>query len=435
MFLSRRFYILAVLAALAMVAGHFWPMAFTIGVGLLGFVAFLLLLDLALLYSGRVTGRRKVGKLMRNGDENKVKITLTSTYRLAVNVEVIDEAPVVFERRDISYKKKIARRGDAVVRYMLHPTRRGIYGFGLVRAFVSTPLGLAKRRFNCGEPQDVKVYPSYLKLRQYELMAIHNNLTLTGLKRIRRPGNQTEFEQIKDYVTGDDYRTINWKATARRSQLMVNVYQDERSQQVISVIDKGRVMQQAFEGMTLLDYAINASLVISHIATLKADNAGLVTIEKQLDTYVKPGRGPKQMRLILDALYGQETTFGETDLSELCVNTMRMLNKRSLFILYTNFLSFNAMMRQLPFLRQLNHRHRLLVVFFEDPELDALVKERPSSMRDYYCQVIGEKLVSEKQLIVSTLRQHGIYSLLTRPQDLSVDLINKYLEMKSRHLF
>ena len=93
------------------------------------------------------------------------------------------------------------------------------------------------------------------------------------------------------------------------------------------------------------------------------------------------------------------------------------------------------MMRQLPFLRQLNHRHRLLVVFFEDPELDALVKERPSSMRDYYCQVIGEKLVSEKQLIVSTLRQHGIYSLLTRPQDLSVDLINKYLEMKSRHLF
>ncbi|MBP5562371.1 MAG: DUF58 domain-containing protein [Muribaculaceae bacterium] len=435
MFLTRRFYILAVLAALVMAAGHFWPVAFTIGVALLCLVVLVLLVDLVLLYRGRVEGRRKVGRLMSNGDDNKVKITLNSTYSLPINVEVIDEAPVVFERRDISFKTSIERHGDAVVRYTLHPTRRGVYGFGLVRAFVSTPLGMARRRFNCGEAQDVKVYPSYLKLRQYELMAIHNNLTLTGIKRIRRAGNQTEFEQIKDYVTGDDYRTINWKATARRNQFMVNVYQDERSQQVISVIDKGRVMQQAFEGMTLLDYAINASLVISHIATTKADNAGLVTIEKQLDTYVKPGRGPKQMRLILDALYSQETTFGETDLSELCVNTMRMLNKRSLFILYTNFLSFNAMMRQLPFLRQLNHRHRLLVVFFEDGELDALVKEKPSSMQDYYCQVIGEKLASEKQLIVSTLRQHGIYSLLTRPQDLSVDLINKYLEMKSRHLF
>lgn len=435
MFLTRRFYILAVLAALVMAAGHFWPVAFTIGVALLCLVVLVLLVDLVLLYRGRVEGRRKVGRLMSNGDDNKVKITLQSTYSLPVNIEVIDEAPVVFERRDISFKTSMKRHGDTVVRYTLHPTRRGVYGFGLVRAFVSTPLGMARRRFNCGEAQDVKVYPSYLKLRQYELMAIHNNLTLTGIKRIRRAGNQTEFEQIKDYVTGDDYRTINWKATARRNQFMVNVYQDERSQQVISVIDKGRVMQQAFEGMTLLDYAINASLVISHIATTKADNAGLVTIEKQLDTYVKPGRGSQQMRLILDALYSQETTFGETDLSELCVNTMRMLNKRSLFILYTNFLSFNAMMRQLPFLRQLNHRHRLLVVFFEDSELDALVKEKPSSMQDYYCQVIGEKLASEKQLIVSTLRQHGIYSLLTRPQDLSVNLINKYLEMKSRHLF
>ena len=120
-------------------------------------------------------------------------------------------------------------------------------------------------------------------LRQYELLAISNRLTDLGIKRIRRVGHNTEFEQIKEYVKGDDYRTINWKASARRHQLMVNVYQDERSQQIFNVIDKGRVMQQAFRGMTLLDYAINASLVLSYVAMHKEDKAGIVTFNEKFD--------------------------------------------------------------------------------------------------------------------------------------------------------
>ena len=152
-----------------------------------------------------------------------------------------------------------------------------------------------------------------MMLNRYELLAMSNNLTEMGIKRIRRVGNNTEFEQIKEYVKGDDYRMINWKASARRHQLMVNVYRDERSQQIFSVIDKGRVMQQSFRGMTLLDYSINAALVLSYVAMHREDKAGLITFADNMDTFIAPSRQSGQMERLLEALYSQETKFSETD--------------------------------------------------------------------------------------------------------------------------
>ena len=273
-----------------------------------------------------------------------------------------------------------------------------------------------------------------MMLHRYELLAMSDNLTELGIKRIRRVGHQTEFEQIKEYVKGDDYRTINWKASARRHELMVNVYQDERSQQIYSVIDKGRVMQQAFRGMTLLDYAINASLVLSYVAMRKEDKAGLVTFDEHFDTFVPASKQPGHMQTLLEKLYSQQTTFGETDFSALCVHLNKHVNKRSFLVLYTNFASISSMNRQLAYLQQLNRQHRLLVVFFEDADLKAYIESPARDTEDYYRHVIAEKFAFEKRLIVSTLKQHGIYSLLTTPENLSIDVINKYLEMKSRQL-
>lgn len=436
MFLSHRFYIAGLIAVALMACGFMWPSLFTAGAAWLAVTVALTAVDAAVLFmSGRVEARRKVEPVMSNGDDNKVTIQVSNGYPFAASLEVIDEIPAIFQRRDLSFKIKVSAKQAHAFAYTLRPTKRGSYDFGHIVVMAATPLGLAQRRMQCGTPWQVKVYPSYARLRQYEFMALNNQLVEAGTKRIRRAGNQTEFEQIKDYVTGDDFRTINWKATARRTQLMVNVYQDERSQQLISIIDKGRVMQQAFHGMTLLDHAINATLALSHVAIAKGDNAGLITVEKNIDSSVKPGHGALQMRHLLDTLCNQTTTYGETDLSALCMGTAQWLRKRSLLILYTNFLSFNAMMRQLPFLRQLNSKHRLLVVFFDDEQLRDYVNRQASTTQDIYCQVVGEKLLHEKQLIVSTLKQHGIYALLTRPQSLTTDVINRYLEMKSRQLF
>ena len=443
MLLTNRFYIAGAALVFVLAAGYFVPPLFIIGVVLLCVLALLTLADFILLYHRRgMRAERVIGNRLSNGDDNDVRIRLESSYPFATRIEVIDEAPFIFQRRDISYRFPLAARADTTLVYQLRPTRRGVYGFGRIRVFVCTKIGLAERRFTQGEPVDVAVYPSFLRLRQYELLAISDNLTETGAKRIRRVGNQTEFEHIEEYTPGADFRTINWKASARRHQLMVNIYQDERSQRVYSIIDKGRVMQQAFQGMTLLDYSINAALALSFVAMRKMDNAGLITFHQQFDSFVPADRRSNHIQTLMDTLYSQQTTFGETDFSALCTSVSRHISRRSLLVLYTSFGSMSAMQRQLPYLRQLSRRHCLLVVFFEDDDLRAfanppsaaLPSQGPDSIETLYQRTIAEKFEYEKRLIVSTLQQNGIYALLTSPSRLSIAVINKYLELKSRNV-
>ncbi len=435
MFLTRRFYFILLAIVIILAAGYIYSLLFTMGKALLCLlVADVLIESFMLYYKDGVEASRISSDRFSNGDDNEVNVRVESHYPFGLYLEVIDEIPVDFQRRDVCFVLILKAKEGKNIKYMLRPVRRGVYSFGKIRVFASCFLRLLQRRYTLGAEKDVKVYPSFLMLNQYELMAISNNLTDWGIKRIRRAGNQTEFEQIKDYVSGDDYRSINWKATARRSQLMVNVYQDERSQHIYNVIDKGRVMQQSFKGMTLLDYSINASLVLSYVAMNKGDKAGIATFSDRFDTIVPASSRHGHMQTVLEALYGQATSFGESDYSSLAVYINQYISKRSLLVLYTSFTNMVNLNRQLPYLMQLNQHHRLLVVFFQDNELKDYLKERPISNEDYYQHVIGEKTAYEQRLIVASLRQHGIISLLTTPEDLSIDVINKYLELKSRHI-
>ena len=435
MYLTRRFYIALILVILLLGSGYLFAPFFVIGQWALFALFVLVLADGYILYRTQgIQAFRRCSDRFSNGDDNEVSIRVESTYSRPLSLEIIDEIPFIFQNRDVCFRTTLQPNEGKTISYHLRPTRRGVYSFGQIRVFVTDKIRLLSRRYTCGQPQDIKVYPSYLMLHRYELLAMSDNLTELGIKRIRRVGHQTEFEQIKEYVKGDDYRTINWKASARRHELMVNVYQDERSQQIYSVIDKGRVMQQAFRGMTLLDYAINASLVLSYVAMRKEDKAGLVTFDEHFDTFVPASKQPVHMQTLLEKLYSQQTTFGETDFSALCVHLNKHVNKRSLLVLYTNFASISSMNRQLAYLQQLNRQHRLLVVFFEDADLKAYIESPARDTEDYYRHVIAEKFAFEKRLIVSTLKQNGIYSLLTTPENLSIDVINKYLEMKSRQL-
>lgn len=435
MFLTKRFYIvLAVLVFVIGLGNYVLPM-FTIGKGLLFALGLLCLVEFVLLWHRRgIKAWRTMAERFSNGDDNEVNIRVESVFPFPVSLEVIDEIPPIFQRRDILFKLRLRGGEGKNIKYRLRPTMRGVYSFGRIRVFATSPIGLVQHRFTLGAPTAVKVYPSYLMLTRYELLAISNNLMDLGIKKIRRVGNNTEFEQIKDYVTGDDFRRINWRATARTSRLMVNVYQDERSQQIFNVIDKGRVMQQAFRGMTYLDYAINASLVLSYIAMRKEDKAGIVTFADKFDDLVPASRRTGHMQTILENLYAQQTQFGESDYSALVANVNQLVSKRSLLVLYTSFANKVSMERQLPYLIQLNRRHRLLVVFFEDNEVKEYVKTRPDSDEEVYRHAIAEKFVSEQRLIVSALNQRGILALLTTPENLSVDVINKYLEIKNRQL-
>ncbi|MDR1745947.1 MAG: DUF58 domain-containing protein [Tannerella sp.] len=436
MYLTRRFYLVNLLIILVLVCGYIIPVFFVAGKLAIGAFVVLTAFDGWLLWKKKdgLSAERTCAGRFSNGDENPVHLVVKNSYPYHIQIEVIDEIPDIFQRRDILFPLKIAPGGCREIVYQLRPVKRGEYGFGQIRLFASTYIGLVQRRFTYGQPVVIKVYPSYLMLHRYELMAMSNNLTELGIKQIRRIGHHTEFEHIKEYVKGDDYRVINWKATARRNQLMVNSYQDERSQQIYSVIDKGRVMQSAFNGMTLLDYAINAALVLSFVAIHKEDKAGLITFSSDFETFVPASKQTGQMQVILESLYRQQTAFGESDYSSLYVHLDKHVSKRSLLVIYTNFANIIGMERQLNYLQQLARQHVVLAVFFENTELKAFARRNPQNSEGYFRQVVAEKFIYEKQYVTTILRHHGVYSLLTTPDQLSIHVINRYLEMKAQHL-
>lgn len=383
--------------------------------------------------------RREVPERLSNGDENPLTIYLENRYPFRTRVEVIDEIPFQFQRRDVLFRASLNPRETQAIRYELRPTRRGEYSFGAVNVFVLSPLGLLKRRYQFEQGKMVAVYPSFLQMRQFELLAATNRLTEVGIKRIRRIGHSMEFEQVRPYSTGDDVRTINWKATSRRSDsqgasLMINAFQDERSQPVYCLIDKGRVMQSPFEGLTLLDYAINASLVLSNIALMKQDRAGVLTFSDHIGQLLPAERRTGQMLKILELLYRQKTRFLETDYESLYASVRTHIRQRSLLLLFTNFETMNGMQRQLPYLRRLAKDHLLLVIFFENTELRALLDQPATDTEDIYMKTIGEKFSFEKRQIVKELGQYGIQTILTAPQNLTANTVNKYLELKARGL-
>jgi uncharacterized protein (DUF58 family) len=435
LYLNNRLFI-AILIVVALFIASFimggWILL--ISKGLFFLLLSVVLTDLILLFRIKkaISGYRITPEKLSNGDENELKIHIENFYPFTVDLNVIDEIPHQFQRRDLSFRIRIKPSEKKIIQYYIRPVKRGEYSFGTVNVFASSPLGLVARRFKFSGDALVPVYPSYIQMRKYELMAISNRLVESGIKRIRRVGQNREFELIKEYVSGDDFRTVNWRATARRNHLMVNHFQDERSQQLYSIIDKGRVMQMPFNGLSLLDYAVNASLVISNIAIKKSDKAGLITFQHKIGSIVPAGKQNKQMLRIMEMLYNQKTSYQESDFSSLFTHVRRKITHRSLLLLFTNFESIYGLHRQLPYLKSLADQHLLVVIFFENTEMGSLLEHPANNLREIYHKAVAEKFSYDKKLIVKELTKHGIQALLTPPENLTVNTINKYLELKSR---
>lgn len=375
---------------------------------------------------------RKTGDRFSIGDDNKVHLRLTNDYSFPIRVSIIDEIPVQFQERKWLRKVTLEGNSSVDIEYSLRPLERGEYIFHDVNVYVHGPVQLVKRRYIFPLEQTVKVYPSYIQMRRFQLLAVANKLQEAGVKRMQRIGHSMEFEQIKEYVRGDDYRTINWKATARKEGMMVNNFTDERSQQIYCLVNKGRVMKMPFNGLTLLDHAINASLVLSNVALVKQDRAGLITFAESLDTFLLADKKPTQMNGLLESLYRQKTKFLEADYEKLYSVIRNRVTNRSLMVLFTNFESLEGLQREMPALRKIAHYHLLLVVFFENTELRKLIDNKASTIEDIYIKTIAEKFSYEKRLMVKELHMNGIASILTTPENLTVNTINKYLELKTR---
>ena len=433
-YLNKIVYYIAGGAAAVFVISYFIPELFRIAQVILVLLSIGIVIDIFLLYqkSKALSAERITADRYSNGDDNKVILRFRNYFSFPVTLVIIDELPIQFQARN--WRRTITIQPGAAedLAYSLKPMSRGEYVFGNINAYANSPLKIAGRRFTIQAEKIVKVYPSYIQMRRYQLLAVSNQLQQVGVKRVRKLGHSMEFEQIKEYVRGDDYRTINWKATARKGDLMVNNYTDERSQQIYCIINKGRVMKMPFDGMSLLDYAINSSLVLSNVALVKQDRAGLITFAENLDTYLPADKKPTQMNLLLETLYKQQTRYLEPDFEKLFSVIRNRISHRSLLVLFTNFESFESLERELPSLKRIAKYHLLLVVFFENTEVKSLIETKAATIEDIYIKTIAEKFAYEKRLMVKELHKNGIVSILTTPEQLTVTTVNKYLELKNR---
>ncbi len=435
LFISSRWYQLGVGIIVLFVLSYGIPVLFTVAQLLLLFLVVVTLLDYIVLFATRqpVAVERVVADRFSNGDENVVRLEIRNRYPFPVRLQVIDEIPEQFQMRNFVQKAELKAGAEGTLEYRLRPMQRGEYVFHSINVYIKSPFQLIVRRKVIEAETTVRVLPSFQALKQFDLLAMSQNLAESGNKRMRKLGHSLEFEQIKAYVAGDDLRSLNWKATARRGgELMVNNFTDERSQQVYCLLDKGRVMKMPFGGMSLLDYAINATLVLSRVALVRQDKAGLLTFSDQIGTFLPAGRKTTQMSHILEILYNQQTRYQETDYEKLHSMVRTRITQRSLIVLFTNFESLSGLQRQLPYIRSIARQHLVLVVFFENTGLDQLRKMEAETIEDVYTQTIAEKFAYEKRLIVKELQQHGIATILTAPENLTVATVNKYLEIKAR---
>jgi uncharacterized protein (DUF58 family) len=434
LFFTTSFFISWGFIALLFTLSYFLPSLFLISKAIFILLLVLTLVDFGILFftKEKVECKRLVNDLLSNAEENTIKLIIKSNFPLQLYATIIDELPVQFQKRDFELKLKLSSESSIETSYHLKPTERGEYHFGAIHAYVSTRLQLIQRRFTSAEERSVKVYPSFLQLKKFQLKAIPDMQANSGGKRQFRRGLSTEFDHIKEYTRGDDARTINWKASARKNQFMINSFMDEKSQQVYCLIDKGRLMKMPFEQLTLLDYSINAALMFSYVALQKDDKIGLITFGEKINEVLQPSKAKKQFNYIMEVLYKQETQFLESNFADVYQLINKKAGQRSLLLLFTNFETFTGFERQLPYLKNLNQKHLLCVVLFENSEVTGLHEKRGDNLEDIYIKTIADKFIYEKKMIVKELQKIGILVVYTQPTKLSINVVNKYLELKAR---
>lgn len=429
---DRIFYCLGTIVFLFFVSFLIAPVFYLVLV-LLAFCALTLSADIVLLFkNSTISANRSVASVLSLSDKNKVSLSIINQSNLNLELKIIDEIPYQFNERNFSISIPLKKAKSEIINYYVSPTIRGEYFFGNINVFVKTIIGLAAKKETATCAENVAVYPSIIQMSRQELIALNNPSFIQGENKNRKIGRSYEFDQIKFYVPGDDTRNINWKATSNLNELMVNHYEDERSQQIYSIIDKSRVMKMPFNGLTLVDYAINSTLAFSNIVLKKQDKAGLISFSRKTDTLLKADKGSRHLKKIMYALYKEKYDYSEANYEALYTTIRRTISNRSLLFLYTNFDSFYALERNISILKMINKYHFLVVIFFENTELEQYSRAPSKSVLEIYQQTIAKKFILEKNQIVKELNNHGIQAIKCTPENLSANTINKYLELKSK---
>ena len=436
-YLKDRFFIAIGLTIALFVFAYSYPGFMVLGKIVLVSIFILTLLEWVLLYklSPQLNAYRKVSGRLSLGDTQEVTYEVSNLSRYNLNIEIIDELPYQLQSRDFKFGNKLKANQKSTYRYPIRPLVRGAYSFGNLHIYASIPIiSLIERRITMSANEEVKVLPSIIQMKKYELEIFARTASLSGIRRVRSIGEDDEFEHIRSYQQGDNIRSINWKATSRRSTPMINQFQNTRSQMVYCIIDKGRSMKMPFAGLTLLDYSINTSLVISNIVLKKYDRAGLITFSDRIGRIVAAENTRLQLGLISQHLYNQTTGFKESNYELLFYTLQNQLRRRSVLLFFTNFEHLYDLDRNLEYFKALNRRHLMVIIFFINTELITTSEMEANSVADIYLKTFAERTLIEKEVILNKLTHLGIQCILTKPENLSISVINKYLEIKAKRM-
>ena len=380
---------------------------------------------------------RNLSKRFIIGAENEVQLALTIRPAREITFTIKDEYPPDLKlcgERILTAKVPKNSRQPVLQSYQLFAAARGDYHFGDVILRWVSPLGLVIKQTRIVAQQSVKVYPNLSAAKQQELLAQRNRLMQMGIRRTRLKGQGREFESLRDYVRGDALRHISWTATARRGKLVTRQYQAERNQNIVVLIDAGRLMTSRIDNLSKLDHAINAALAVGFVANRGHDNVGLLAFTREVVTYLPPEHGNAQINAMQEALYNLKPSMIEPSYARAFQYFSQHCKRRSLAIILTDLIDREASAELLAYSATLLPRHLPLIVTIGDNDLRALTSESPQKVVDVYRQSVAEALLQQREEALARITELGGLALDVPAGQLSFQLVNKYLEVKARGL-
>ncbi len=368
------------------------------------------------------------------GAENPIHLSVHNHSRFPAAFWLRDEAPEAFRIETRILTGNAPARGQWQGVYHVHPLRRGDYSFGNMTLRWRCPLGLVIRQARIQAVEKIKVYPNLMDVRRYDLLLRRNRLQEMGLRNTRMFGEGTEFERLREYLPDDEFRRINWKATARRGTPVTIEYQTERSQTIIAVMDTGRMMQSPVADIAKLDYVVNAVLFLSYVATGKGDRVGMMTFADDVQHYLSPHQGRGQFYRMLEVLYAVEAQPVEPNYDKSLTYLALKQRRRALVVIFTDLtsgLSLNSLITQVSLLAR---RSLPLVVTISDPDVHAAAHQQPDTSLTVYQRAMATKVLDERRIVLDMLHKRGVMTLDVPANQLSMAVVNRYLELKGKTL-
>ena len=377
---------------------------------------------------------RKHDSRLSLGGRNEIKVEVVPKAKTGhpVFVQVRDEPPHDFLIEDNLARGQAGPSEPYTLSYVVVPRRRGNFEFGRTHLRWEGPLGLIHRQGAVDNEISVKVYPNLLEVRKYDLLLRQNRLRELGLRHTRTTGDGTEFEGLREYRQGDSFRRINWKSTARRNRPITVEYQTERSQNIVTMIDVGRMMQSTVNGLSKLDHVLNTVLLLGYVASGMGDRIGLLTFADQVQTFIRPRQGREQFYRMLEVLYQVEAEPVEPAYTHAINHLMHQQRRRSLVILFTDVSSGYGLDSLISSGIQLSKRHLTLVVTIKDPDVVERAAAPVAGTDELYQRVVAQKMLDERQIGLDRLKQFGVLTLDLSADKLSIGVIDRYLDLKSR---